>query len=155
LKTGDRGDIDSEGRLRITGRVKELFKTSKGKYVAPSPIENLINADSRIEMSCVAGAGPPQPFALVMLAEPRRQQPKNAAGAKAAVEEGMGKVVEEVNRQVEEHERLQFLVIIGQEWQIENGFLTPTLKLKRNVVEEAYGKYVEGWYREGRAVVWY
>ena len=80
LKTGDRGEIDSEGRLKITGRVKELFKTSKGKYVAPVPIENLINAHTHIEMSCVMGSGQPQPFVLIMLSETLRKQLKDNAG---------------------------------------------------------------------------
>src|SRR3546814_16732105 len=64
LRTGDLGDIDELGRLRITGRAKEQFKTSKGKYVAPAPIENLLGANSRIEAVCVAGADYAQPFAL-------------------------------------------------------------------------------------------
>jgi hypothetical protein len=79
LCTGDRGELDSEGRLRITGRVKELFKTSKGKYIAPVPIENAINASSSIEQSCVMGSGQPQPFAVVMLAEALRARPDGPA----------------------------------------------------------------------------
>ena len=67
FKTGDRGEIDEKGRLRITGRVKELFKTSKGKYVAPVPIENKLNNHPKVEVVCVTGAGEPQPFALFML----------------------------------------------------------------------------------------
>jgi long-chain acyl-CoA synthetase len=69
LKTGDRGEIDELNRLKLTGRVKELFKTSKGKYVAPAPIENMLNADNHVEQSCVTGPGQAQPFALIMLAE--------------------------------------------------------------------------------------
>src|SRR3546814_1256933 len=67
LRTGGLGVIDELGRLRITGRAKEQFKTSKGKYVAPAPIENLLGANSRIEAVCVAGADYAQPFALLML----------------------------------------------------------------------------------------
>ena len=64
LKTGDRGELDAQGRLKITGRVKELFKTSKGKYIAPAPIENIINNDSHIELSMVSGSGNPQAHAV-------------------------------------------------------------------------------------------
>ncbi len=155
LKTGDRGEIDSEGRLKITGRVKELFKTSKGKYVAPAPIENLLNADGRIEMSCVAGAGQPQPFAIVMLAEELRKKLKQGSGDRAGVEQAMQNLLKQVNKQVEEYEQLKFVVIAEQEWQIENGFLTPTLKLKRNVVEDTYGKHVEDWYGTNKPVLWH
>ncbi|MGK9704754.1 AMP-binding protein, partial [Salmonella enterica subsp. enterica] len=66
LKTGDMGVIDDQGRLKITGRVKELFKTSKGKYIAPVPIENRLNGHELIEAVCVTGPSFPQPFALVM-----------------------------------------------------------------------------------------
>ncbi len=155
LKTGDRGEIDAEGRLKITGRVKELFKTSKGKYVAPSPIENLLNADSRLEMSCVTGAAQPQPFALVMLSEQLRKQLKQGGSDRAAIEAGMRELLKNVNKQIEEFEQLKFLVIVEQEWQIENGFLTPTLKLKRNVVEDTYGKNVDTWYAANRDVIWF
>lgn len=155
LKTGDRGEIDAEGRLKITGRVKELFKTSKGKYVAPAPIENLFNADSRLEMSCVTGAGQPQPYALVMLSEQLRKQLKQGAADRAAIETFVRGLLKHVNEQIEEYEQVKFVVIVEQEWQIENGFLTPTLKLKRNVVEDTYGKHMDGWYSSNRDVIWF
>ncbi len=155
LKTGDRGEIDEQGRLKITGRVKELFKTSKGKYVAPAPIENLLNADSRLEMSCVSGPSQPQPFALVMLSEQLRKQLKAGEADRSSIEAGMRELLKSVNKQVEEFEQLKFLVIVEQEWQIENGFLTPTLKLKRNVVEDTYGKHIDSWYAQNRDVIWF
>lgn len=154
LRTGDRGDIDELGRLKITGRVKEIFKTSKGKYVAPTPIENLINADHHVEMSCVSGAGHPQPFALVLLAESLRKSVAEGMADKTAVEASLAKLLEDVNAQVEEYERLQCMVIVTDEWQIENDFLTPTLKLKRSVVEKAYAPQVEIWYGMKKPVIW-
>lgn len=154
LKTGDRGEIDEQGRLKITGRVKELFKTSKGKYVSPTPIENMLNADTIIEMSCVTGAGQPQPFALVMLAEHVRNQLKNGAGDKASIEAHLAKLLETVNQQVEEYEQLGFLLVVRDEWQIENGFLTPTMKLKRAIVEDHYAAHVDGWYATRKKVLW-
>jgi long-subunit acyl-CoA synthetase (AMP-forming) len=153
LKTGDRGEIDSDGRLKITGRTKELFKTSKGKYVAPSPIENLLNADPHIEMSCVSGSGQPQPYALVMLSEKLRHELRKGTD-KAPVEAALSELLALVNRQVEEFEQLGFLVVIKDEWQIENGFLTPTMKLKRNVAEEHYKDQTAGWYAARKQVVW-
>jgi long-subunit acyl-CoA synthetase (AMP-forming) len=155
LKTGDRGEIDPQGRLRITGRIKELFKTSKGKYVAPTPIENLLNANPSIEMSCVGGNAQPQPYALVMLSETLRRRLKKDSSP-ALIDEITATLTElrkSVNKELEEHEHLQFLVVIKDEWQIENGFLTPTLKLKRDVVEKHYAAQVDGWYAAGKPVI--
>jgi long-chain acyl-CoA synthetase len=153
LKTGDRGEIDAQGRLKITGRVKELFKTSKGKYVVPAPIENLLNADSHVEQSCVTGSGFPQPFALVMLSEQQRAALKKG-GDRAALEAALAELVGKINAQVEEHEQLAFIAVVKDTWQIENGFLTPTMKIKRNVLEETYGPSMDGWYQQKQRVVW-
>ncbi|MBL9006756.1 MAG: AMP-binding protein [Myxococcales bacterium] len=157
LKTGDRGELDSEGRLKITGRVKELFKTSKGKYVAPVPIENLINAHTHIEMSCVMGSGQPQPFALIMLSETLRKQLKSASDGslRGEIEGAINDLVTRVNKEIEEWEQLQCVVIVKDEWAIENGFLTPTMKLKRDVVEKAYSGNIDGWYGTRKTVIWH
>jgi long-chain acyl-CoA synthetase len=153
LRTGDRGEIDGEGRLKLTGRVKELFKTSKGKYVAPAPIENLIMADNHIENCCVMGAGEPQPFALVMLAESLRRDLKSGRGH-GGLDDTLQRLLRSVNEHVEEHERLAFIAVIAEDWQVENGFLTPTLKIKRNVVEDAYASQVSSWYARKQPVIW-
>lgn len=153
LKTGDRGELDEQGRLRITGRVKELFKTSKGKYVAPAPIENLFNASSFIEQTCVAGSGYEACHAVVMLSEDWRAR-KNDPDAKTKIEEGLTKLLHEVNKQVEPHERLQFVAIAKDDWLIENGFLTPTMKIKRNILEGTYGPKLDQWYNAKQKVIW-
>jgi long-subunit acyl-CoA synthetase (AMP-forming) len=153
FKTGDRGERDSEGRLKITGRVKELFKTSKGKYVAPVPIENLINNNAHVEMCCVTGSGHPQPFALVLLAEelrPKLSDPSVRASIEAELEEQL----KQVNQEVESFERLQFLTVVKDPWLIENGFLTPTMKMKRSMLEDTYGPRMDEWYAERKKVVW-
>jgi long-subunit acyl-CoA synthetase (AMP-forming) len=157
LKTGDRGELDSEGRLKITGRVKELFKTSKGKYVAPVPIENLINAHTHIEMSCVMGSGQAQPFALIMLSETLRKQLKSTSDGslRGEIEGAINDLVSRVNKEVEEWEQLQCIVIVKDEWAIENGFLTPTMKLKRDVVEKTYSGHIDGWYGKRKTVIWH
>ncbi len=152
LKTGDRGEIDEQGRLKITGRVKELFKTSKGKYVAPTPIENLLNADQLLEQSCVSGANQPQPFALILLAEDVR---KRLAGAQdAEIERALTALRERVNAQLDPHEHLEFLAIVKEPWLIENGFLTPTLKIKRSVIEQRYESLSGQWYETKQVVIW-
>ncbi|MFP3408758.1 AMP-binding protein, partial [Pseudomonas sp. SIMBA_065] len=68
LRTGDKGEQDAAGRLRLTGRLKEIFKTSKGKYVAPAPIENRLAEHPRIEQVCVVGEGLSAPIGLCVLA---------------------------------------------------------------------------------------
>ncbi len=153
FKTGDRGERDSEGRLKITGRVKELFKTSKGKYVAPVPIENLINNNAHVEMCCVTGSGHPQPFALVLLAEELRPKLSDPA-VRASIEAELNEQLKQVNQEVEAFERLQFLTVVKEPWLIENGFLTPTMKMKRSMLEDTYGPKMDEWYAERRTVVW-
>ncbi|HEX5659244.1 MAG TPA: AMP-binding protein [Polyangiales bacterium] len=154
LKTGDRGEIDELGRLKLTGRLKELFKTSKGKYVVPAPVENLLMSDGRIELACVMGSGEPSAFAVVQLAEGLRKELKKGGGDKRAIEAALGKLRESTNRQLEEHEHLAFLVIAKDEWQVENGFLTPTLKIKRAAIEAAAAPHMSDWFARKNAVIW-
>lgn len=153
FKTGDRGERDEEGRLKITGRVKELFKTSKGKYVAPAPIENLINNHTKIEACCVSGSGQPAPYALILPAEELRPKLSDSA-VREAFEAELSTLLDEVNKEVEAYERLQFLAVVKEPWLIENGFLTPTMKIKRGTIEDTYTPKTEAWYAAGKRVVW-
>ena len=153
FRTGDRGERDEEGRLKITGRVKELFKTSKGKYVAPVPIENIINNHVHVEMCCVTGSGHPQPFALVLLGEELRPKLSDPS-VREQVQAELEALLKQVNQEVEAFERLQFLTVVKDAWLIENGFLTPTMKMKRSMLEDTYGPRMEEWYSAGQAVVW-
>jgi long-subunit acyl-CoA synthetase (AMP-forming) len=153
VKTGDQGEIDAEGNLRITGRVKELFKTSKGKYVAPSPIENKLLAHPDLEQAIVAGANQGQPFALAVLSLKGRNR-LTVAESKAPLEAELKKHVEEINAKLDSHEQLETLVLITEEWTTENGMLTPTMKVKRAAVEKKYAVQVEAWYQAKRPVLW-
>lgn len=152
LRTGDKGEQDREGNLRLTGRLKEIFKTSKGKYVAPAPIENRLGEHGRIEQVCVIGDGLPQPMALCVLSDVARAEA--AGGARPELENSLKVLLEEVNRQLDQHERLQGLVLVKDVWAVENGFLTPTLKIKRSVIESNYGGLFEQWQQRGEAVLW-
>jgi long-subunit acyl-CoA synthetase (AMP-forming) len=153
LKTGDKGEIDEMGRLKLTGRIKEIFKTSKGKYIAPAPIENRLMSHDAIEMVCVSGANQTQPHALVMLAEESRPKMADEAFRKE-IEESFRQLIADVNKTVDPHEQLAFITVVSDEWSIENSFLTPTMKLKRNVVEDAYQEKVDNWYAQRRPVIW-
>ena len=154
FKTGDRGEYDEKGRLKITGRVKELFKSQKGKYIAPAPLENLLNADNNVEMSCVTGSGLKAPLALIQLSEALRDEQQKATLDKAKVEEQLKSLLSSVNSKVEEWEKLDSLVVVSEEWTIENDFLTPTMKIKRRAIDDAYGSKLEDWSSEGKKIIW-
>jgi long-chain acyl-CoA synthetase len=153
LRTGDKGEQDADGNLRLTGRIKEIFKTTKGKYVAPAPIENRLGEHSRIEQVCVVGDGMPKPIALCVLSDEGRHEASN--GARAELESSLVKLLENVNKVLDQHERLQGIVLMKDVWTVENGFLTPTLKIKRNVVESAYKDHFERWQGRSEAVFWH
>ncbi|HET8706172.1 MAG TPA: hypothetical protein VFM46_07720, partial [Pseudomonadales bacterium] len=152
LRTGDRGEIDAEGRLRITGRTKEIFKTSKGKYVAPAPIENKLGANEYIEQVCVVGDSLPQPVALVMLAEHLRQKLDQSLREK--ITRDLAELHSQVNTKLDPHEQLQCIVVVKEEWSIDNGVMTPTLKIKRNMIESTYRYGMEQWGESRHPVVW-
>ena len=152
LRTGDKGEQDAEGYLRLTGRIKEIFKTSKGKYVAPAPIENRLAEFTKIEQVCVVGDGMPQPLALCVLSESAKLQ---AAGeGRAGLDAELQALLEKINAELDSHERLQRLVLVDEVWAIENGFMTPTLKIKRNHLESFYGKQFEQWQQGREPLLW-
>lgn len=153
LKTGDLGHADELGRLTITGRLKELFKTSKGKYVAPVPIENKLMERSDIEIACVTGSGLPQPIALLVLAEDLRPE-QDKAEVRTRLTAELTAALKALNAGLDHHEQLGALVIVKEAWQIENGFLTPTMKIKRAKVEQAFKDRYEGWAQEKKPVIW-
>jgi long-chain acyl-CoA synthetase len=152
LKTGDKGALDAEGNLRITGRVKDLFKTSKGKYVAPAPIEDRLVMHAAIEACCVTGANLGQPLALVMLnAEAAKQA---AGGGRSALEASLAQHLQTVNQDLDPHERLDCLVLTTDPWTVENDLVTPTFKVKRNRIEALFAARYEAWVEARRPVQW-
>ena len=154
LRTGDKGELDASGALRITGRVKDLFKTSKGKYVAPAPIEDNLVMHPAVEACIVTGANLGQPFGIVMLS-PEAAQRAQDAGERRAMEASLEAHLNEVNAKLDPHQQLALLVVVSTPWTVESGFITPTFKVKRNRIEEAYGALFERWSGERKAVVWH
>ena len=146
LHTGDEGAIDENGFLKITGRVKDLFKTSKGKYVAPSPIEMKLSANKNIEQVCVVGTQLPQPIAIVVLSERGKNK------AKADLISSLRTTMEVVNPKLEGHEKIHNFIVVKEDWTVENKLLTPTMKIKRNAIEKLYQANYKEWY-EGERVV--
>lgn len=153
FRTGDMGERDATGLLKVTGRVKELFKTSKGEYVAPVPIENLLNSHPMVELSLVSGVGQSAAYAIVVLAEELRPRLHEQA-LRAEVESQLAGLLEDVNRQLAAHERLKMIVVANEPWSIENGLLTPTMKIRRGRIESSVADAVAQWYATGRPVLW-
>ena len=151
--TGDMGERRSDGLLKVTGRLKELFKTAKGKYVAPAPIENRINENPMVELSIVSGVGRPSAYGMVVLAEQLRPKQQDPA-TRTAVEAELTQLLKHVNAAISGYEQLQMLVVAREPWSIENGCLTPTMKIKRSRIETQVSDQLDAWYASGKPVVW-
>ncbi|MGR2769748.1 AMP-binding protein [Photobacterium ganghwense] len=146
LHTGDIGAIDEEGYLTIQGRKNDTFKTAKGKFVSPVPIEKRIFEIASIEMMCLVGSGMPAP---ILLAVPHdfpnfdRQRYEKTAQ----------RVIETINKELESHAKIKGVLMIKEPWSVENGFLTPTLKIKRHLLEKKYHNIGAGWPKD-RLIQW-
>ena len=139
LCTGDMGEIDSEGYLKITGRVKDMFKSAKGEYIVPAPIENMLAVNPVLEQVCVVGAGLPQPIALIVLSDIGKNMDRQS------VIESLETTLKRVNPSFKSYEALSKAVVVKEMWSVENNMLTPTMKIKRNIVEKHYHDKIEQW----------
>ena len=153
LRTGDKGTLDAQGNLRITGRVKDLFKTSKGKYVAPAPIEDKLVMHESIEACVVTGANLGQPLGIVMInaeAVSRITDPT----ARTELQSSLGEHLKTINQTLDPHEQLKCLVVVTTAWTVDNDLITPTFKVKRNRIEDAYARHYERWESSNQKVIW-
>ena len=137
LKTGDKGRVDDDGYLYITGRVKDIFKTLKGKYVAPAPIEGALARNTDLDQLCFVGTGLKQPIMVATL------NPSAAKKPREEVEKGLVADIEAVNATLEAHEEIAKVLIVKDAWSIDNGMMTPTMKVKRDQVEKKYMTLIE------------
>ncbi len=153
FRTGDLVHLGSDGQVKIIGRIKEQFKTSKGKYVAPAPLESKLMAHPAVEACCVMGAGLPRPFAVVVLSPDARNQCA-APVAREALQESLLARMNEINAQADPHERMSFIAIVDGPWTVGNEFLTPTLKNKRAALERRYLAMAANWEKRNTPVVW-
>lgn len=147
LHTGDRGELDSEGYLKITGRVKDTFKSAKGKYIIPAPIEWGFAKNNCIEQICVVGLGIPQPLALINLSE------MGCACEKEEVIDSLLETLESVNADLPNYQKVHRIIVMEEPWTIDNGLLTPTLKIKRNVLDERFLKLYDDWYEQKERIL--
>jgi len=152
FRTGDRGEMDEQGRLRLIGRLKEEFKTSKGKYVAPGQIEKLLSCSYLFESIAVFGSGMTAPFAMAVLAPSIRKDLDLAH--RSYIEAKLAAELDNVNAQLEHHEQLRFIVISEQPWTIDNELLTPTLKVRRATLEQRYSPRFASWEAAQTKVQW-
>ena len=154
LKTGDKGRIDAQGCLHITGRVKDLFKTAKGKYVAPAPIEDKLGAHEAVEACVVTGANLGQPLGIVMLGAEAAAQATDA-GYRSKLEASLQQHLKQINVGLDPHEQLQCIVVVTTPWTVDNDLITPTFKVKRNRIEDVYAANYERWENSGKKVIWH
>jgi long-subunit acyl-CoA synthetase (AMP-forming) len=148
LHTGDMGEIDEDGYLKITGRIKELFKTDKGKYVAPAPIELELSKNVLIAQICVVGSNLKQPMALVVLEDGIEE-------SKEEIEESLTQTLSEVNATLDNHERIAKFILMKEAWTVENNLITPTMKVKRNILEKKFeDDFVKWQNKKDLKIIW-
>jgi long-chain acyl-CoA synthetase len=148
LKTGDMGEYDMDGFLFITGRIKDQFKTDKGKYVSPAPIEIELMHNTDIEQVCVVGMGIPQPIALITLSETGKTK------SETEINTSLAATIAALNPLLENFERISKAVVMKENWTIENGFMTPSLKVKRNKVEKVLLSFYPQWFHHTDKILW-
>jgi long-chain acyl-CoA synthetase len=155
--TGDVGRVDERGHLYITDRKKDLFKLSNGKYVAPQLVESLIKQSELVNQVVVIGAGRKQPAALIVPdweALSEAMQKNGAAPPKGRAELSRNpdavKIVQreiiQLTTELADYERVRRVALLSEEFTIDGGELTPTLKVKRRVVDEKYSALIDELY---------
>ena len=148
LHTGDKGRIDSDGYLYITGRVKDTFKTSKGEFIDPGKIEAMFGEVDFFDQICVVGLGIPQPIMLVNISEVGKKLEKND------LENKLTEKLNSVNELSFNYKKVAKIIICKDFWTPENEILTPTMKIKRGNVDKLYQDNYLDWYNNSKKIVW-
>ena len=147
LYTGDKGYIDDDGFLYITGRVKDMFKTSKGKYIEPGVLETYFGNINEFSQLCVVGLACDQPL---LMAVPSELAIKN----KESVSIKLAKILEEVNEKLDNYKKISKIILVKEDWVPENGMTTPTLKIKRAKIDEKFSDKYGEWEKSENTVIW-
>lgn len=148
IYSGDKGTIDDNGYLRVIGRVKDAFKTSKGKYVVPNPMEEILAKNDFIEQVCISGSTIPQPIALVNLSELAIKAPK------LEVEQSLKDHLSNLNKDLANYQKVSTIVINKDHWSEENELLTPTLKVRRGKIDDCYSVKYLSWHESDETIIW-
>ena len=148
LHSGDKGTIDKDGFVRVIGRVSDAFKTSKGKFITPNPIEEKIEKNDLIEQVCIAGLGNPQPMAMVNLSELAQEMTKEE------IEESLLNTLTELNKDLANYERVSTIIIDSKTWNTENALLTPTLKVRRGEIDKQFRANFLNWHESKNQILW-
>ncbi|MBN09069.1 MAG: AMP-dependent synthetase [Flavobacteriaceae bacterium] len=148
LHTGDQGHVDNDGFLYITGRVKDLFKTSKGKYIEPLLLEDYFGKYSEFEQICIAGLGNPQPILLVVLSDVGKSIDKDE------FENKFKEDLKKINSGLEGYKKISTIIVVKDSWTVDNGLVTPTLKVKRPMIDKKYGEHYLKWDENPSSVIW-
>jgi long-subunit acyl-CoA synthetase (AMP-forming) len=148
LRTGDQGELTPDGYLKITGRVSDTFKTAKGKFISPAPMEWGFAENHFVEQVCVVGMSLPQPLVLVVLSEIGQEADPDE------VTESLRQTLIDVNTALANYEKIKALVIMKEAWDVSNGMLTPTMKIKRNELNRYYAEQLQSWYNKEETVIW-
>jgi long-chain acyl-CoA synthetase len=149
MYSGDRGEVDENGFLKVTGRINDAFKTNKGEYIVPNSMEAEIGKNENVAYVCVCGLTSPQPLALVSLAETAQNRPVKD------VEHSLLNSLAKVNLHAAKHEVISTIVIFREPWTELSGLITPTMKVRRSFVDEKFQHLYLNWHNSPQTIIWH
>ncbi|MBK56435.1 MAG: AMP-dependent synthetase [Flavobacteriaceae bacterium] len=147
LHTGDKGFIDDDGYLYVTGRVKDIFKTTKGKYIEPAAIESKFGNVDEFSQICLVGLNCVQPLLLVVPTELAKSNQDQTTIK-------ISKILNEVNNDLDNYKKISKIIFVKEDWTPDNEMTTPTLKIKRAKVDEKFSLKYNNWEKSAESIIW-